>query len=95
MLSRLAAYQAPVPRKIYDDLATTGSLIGWRLRHAQRTSIEQLWVRATSEGAAHGGLPASCDRSWFCKTFLGGAGEDRTAADSIWDLVVSFNMCGT
>ena len=46
VLSRFAAYAAPLPRTLYDDLAATGSPIGRHLQHAQRTSIEQLWRRA-------------------------------------------------
>ena len=36
--------------------------------------------------------PARCDKPWFCNTFCAGKGGDRTEDDSVWDLVVSFNM---
>ena len=90
----------PITRSVYDGLANTGSPIGWRLRTAQRTSIEQLWKRAASpadDGAARMGLPPRCDATWFKKTFCGGdAGVDgRGPCDPIWDLVKTFNMYDT
>ena len=60
------AYAAKMPRSVYDDLALTGSPIGWRLRNSQRASIDQLWQRACSKDpAARCGLPFRCDRKWF------------------------------
>ena len=38
------------------------------------------------------GLPKRCNKQWFCSTFCKGQGLSRTCDDSIWDLVVSFNM---
>lgn len=97
VVSRHAAYPAKMPRSVYDDLALLGSSIGWRLRNAQRTSIEALWVRASSEGEERLGLPPRCDRSWFLKTFCGGQDGDppRTKKDSIWDLIKGFNQYDT
>jgi len=81
------------PRTIYDDIAWTGHPVGERLRKAQRASIEGLWRRAASDDArGRSGLPARCDGTWFRDTFCAGAGADRGRDDSIWDLVVSFNM---
>lgn len=59
ILSRFAAYAAPLPRSLYDDLAATGSPIGRHLQHAQRTSIEQLWRRACApaDSAVHAICP--------------------------------------
>ena len=93
IVSRHAAYKCPMPRTIYDDMARTGHPIGRRLRDSQRASIEHLWQRAASpEGADRLGLPMRCDKAWFCKTFCKGEGLERNAGESIWDLIVSFNM---
>ena len=93
IVSRHAAYKCPMPRSIYDDMAATGHPIGKRLRDTQRASIEGLWKRACApEGPDRIGLPARCDKSWFCNTFCSGNGGDRTVDDSIWDLVESFIM---
>ena len=93
IVSRHAAYKCPMPRSIYDDMAATNHPIGKRLRDTQRASIEGLWKRACApEGPERLGLPARCDKPWFCTTFCGGKGQDRTAHDSIWDLIASFIM---
>ena len=93
VLSRHAAYACPMPRDVYDDLSWTGHPIGQRLQSTQRASIEGLWKRAAaSDPEKRMGLPARCDKPWFCNTFCAGKGGDRTADDSVWDLVVSFNM---
>ena len=92
IVSRHAAYACPMPRSIYDDMAATAHPIGLRLRDTQRDLIENLWKRACATGATRLGLPARCDKQWFQSTFLQGRGSDRTADDSIWDLVVSFMM---
>lgn len=94
VLSRFAAYGCQIPRGIYDRMAALGGSIGQHLCHVQRSSIERLWQRACApEGSpARGGLPARCDRGWFCSTFCGGAGGESGASDSIWDCVISFNM---
>ena len=93
ILSRYAAYACPVPRDIYDDMAWTGHPIGLRLQTTQRQSIEGLWQRAACEDEEKRmGLPKRCNKEWFCSTFCKGRGLDRSCDDSIWDLVVSFNM---
>ena len=93
IVGRYAAYKCPMPRSIYDDMASTGHPIGKRLRDTQRASIEGLWKRACApEGPERIGLPARCDKAWFCNTFCSGNGGDRTADDSIWDLIISFMM---
>jgi len=93
ILSRYAAYACPMPRDIYDDMAWTGHPIGLRLQTTQRQSIEGLWQRAASEDdEKRMGLPQRCNKQWFCSTFCKGRGLDRTCDESIWDLVVSFNM---
>ena len=38
------------------------------------------------------GLPERCSKQWFSTTFCGGKVAERTAEESIWDAVVSFNM---
>lgn len=92
IVSRFCANQCQLPRKIYDDMAATGSSIGKHLKDSQASSIEQLWKRANAEGDARTGLPTRCDRAWFCDTFCGGAGKERDGGKAIWDLVASFNM---
>ena len=77
VVTREAAYACPVPRRVYDDIAATGSPIGVRLQAAQRTSITALWRRTHADGAAR---------------LCGGAGGGRGAQDEVWDLVRSFNM---
>ncbi|KAH8058143.1 hypothetical protein JL720_14054 [Aureococcus anophagefferens] len=82
----------PVPRRVYDDIAATGSPIGVRLQAAQRTSITALWRRTHASGAERLGLPERCGPAWFLDTFCGGAGGGRGVEDEVWDLVRSFNM---
>lgn len=95
VLSRYAAYKCPMLRTIYDDLAWTGMKVGQRLQEAQRNSMEDLWRRAVlpPDDQRRLGLPSRCDKAWFCETFCQGRGLDRDRSDTIWDLVVSFNMC--
>ena len=92
IVSRHAAYACPMPRSIYDDMASTGHSVGMRLRDTQRGSIESLWKRACAEGSDRLGLPGRCDKQWFRQTFLNDKGSGRTGGDSVWDLVVSFMM---
>jgi len=94
VVARHAAYAAKVPRDVYDRLAQSGSTIGWRLRNAQRDSIEQLWRRACApadDADQRKGLPARCDRSWFVKAFCGGRDDvARSADEPVWDLIDGF-----
>eukprot|EP00579_Thalassiosira_antarctica_P031513 CAMPEP_0202033678 /NCGR_PEP_ID=MMETSP0905-20130828/66170_1 /ASSEMBLY_ACC=CAM_ASM_000554 /TAXON_ID=420261 /ORGANISM="Thalassiosira antarctica, Strain CCMP982" /LENGTH=1263 /DNA_ID=CAMNT_0048597589 /DNA_START=136 /DNA_END=3927 /DNA_ORIENTATION=+ len=97
VVSRYAAYAAKMPRSVYDDLALTGSSIGWRLRNSQRASIDQLWKRACSaDPEIRKGLPPRCDRKWFIATFCGGDDDpSRCCADTAWDLVTGFMQYDT
>lgn len=65
VVSRHAAYGAPIPRSIYDRLAQTGSPIGWRLRKRQRDAIERLWRRACAPPGSpeREGLPERCNKA--------------------------------
>ncbi len=94
VLSRHAAAAAKVPRAIYDDMAATGHPVGVRLLAAQKAAIQELWVRACmpADAAERQGLPARCDKTWFCQVFCGDQGSERTAADSIWDILQTFNL---
>ncbi len=94
ILTRFAAGACQVPRSFYDDLAATGHPVGIKLLKSQQASIESLWRRANmaAEDPHREKLPARCDQTWFCNTFLAGKGLDRTGNDTIWDLVVSFNL---
>ena len=69
VVSRFAAYSGKVPRSVYDELALTGSSIGWRLRNVQRTSIEKLWARACAQGEA---VRAHAPRCGVGRTFYSG-----------------------
>ena len=94
VISRYAAYGAPVPRGIYDEMAAGGGRIGKHLQTVQCGSIERLWQRACApDGSAErAGLPSRCDKAWFVETFCGGDGSEREGSDSIWDCVKTFNM---
>ena len=104
VVSRWSAYAVQMPRSTYDQLALTGSSIGFRLRSAQRETIEELWQRACAPefSDARKGLPNRCDRAWFLATFCEGSdgidtktGHRRSGADPVWDLVASFNQYDT
>jgi hypothetical protein len=92
IVTRWAAYAAKLPFVVYDELAATGHPVGNRLQQVQQHSLEHLWRRASldADDSAREGLPARCDKSWFCKIFLNGRGEDRSGDDSIWDLASTF-----
>lgn len=94
ILTRAAAYACKVPRSFYDELADTGHPVGIKLRDSQQGSIESLWQRANlpAGDAGRANLPDRCDKDWFCNTFCGGKGKDRSGSDSIWDLIQSFNL---
>eukprot|EP00929_Paragymnodinium_shiwhaense_P014537 TRINITY_DN122459_c0_g1_i1.p1 TRINITY_DN122459_c0_g1~~TRINITY_DN122459_c0_g1_i1.p1 ORF type:complete len:388 (+),score=67.27 TRINITY_DN122459_c0_g1_i1:84-1247(+) len=94
VVTRNTAYACQVPKSIYDDLAATGSRIGKHLQEVQQETMERLWRRSCAEAKApeREGLPARCDKKWFLETFCSAADTDRTASDSCWDLVKSFNM---
>ena len=91
VLCRHAAYACPVSKKIYDTMKRTNSPIGKRLHLAQKSSIENLWKRAsaTEGGPERMGLPARCDRDWFQRTFCGGAVIEGAEC---WPYVTTFNM---
>jgi len=100
VVSRHSAYAAKMPRSVYDDLASTGSPIGLRLRISQCAGIDQLWRRAnTTDPDVRKGLPARCDRRWFIDTFCCGGNDDdipsRMGEDSIWDAVTGFMQYDT
>jgi len=94
VLSRHAAAAAKVDRSMYDRMAQTGHPVGIRLRDAQKKAIEHLWLRANLSAGdeRRKGLPDRCDRAWFCKAFCGGEGLERTASDSVWNLVKTFML---
>jgi len=92
VLTRFATYGCAIPRCIYDDMQATGSPIALRLHDVQKKSIEELWKRCNATGEQRCGLPPRCNKEWYMKTFLGGSGGDRLPTDSIWDLVLHFNM---
>lgn len=96
VVSRFAAYAAKVPRSCYDELASSGSWVGCRLRNGQRSGIESLWNRACGSGEEREGLPARCDRAWFLKTFCNGVSAvGRRRGNTIWDLLSGFMQYDT
>lgn len=94
ILTRHASGAAKVPRAIYDRMAETGHPVGIRVRDAQKLAIEEVWRRANlPEGdPKRMGLPARCNKDWFCGAFLGGQGKELTGEDSIWNLVQTFML---
>ena len=66
----------------------------WRCTNCQY-AFESQFIALVCFKAGHErrlGLPARCDKLWFCSTFCGSAGMERDGMSSIWDLVRSFNM---
>lgn len=94
ILTREAAYAAPVPRDLYDRMAATGHPVGVKLRKVQKDAIQDLWVRANmaADDPKRNKLPERCNREWFCNTFCAGNGKDRDGANEIWDLIVCFQL---
>lgn len=94
ILTREAAYAAPVPRDLYDRMAATGHPVGVKLQKTQRHAIQDVWVRANMAGddPRRNKLPERCDKQWFCSTFCAGQGLDRNGDDDIWDLIQSFQL---
>lgn len=94
ILTREAAYAAPVPRDLYDSMAATGHPVGIKLRESQRKAIQDLWFRANlpADDIRRNKLPERCDKKWFTQTFCSGNGMERTGDDEIWDLIQSFQL---
>lgn len=94
ILTREAAYAAPVPRELYDRMAETGHPVGIKLRDSQKKAIQDLWFRANlaADDIRRNKLPERCDKQWFCKTFCADQGMDRTGDDDIWDLIQCFQL---
>ena len=95
IVTRETAYAVAMPRSVYDDLAETQSPIGWRLRDAQRASLQALWCRACANSGQDPrrlSLPSRCTKKWFCDTFCGGNGLNRTEDDSMWDITTTLYM---
>lgn len=94
IVGRDACYEVPAPQDIYEQLGQTGSQMGSRLRDAAHSTIDDLRRRASASGAERRGLPARCDATWFADTFCHGNPDVliRPARESVWDLVVSFNL---
>jgi len=92
IVSRWAAYAAKLPLSLYDRMAKSGNLVAIRLQKAQQASLQHLWSRAVmaADDPEREGLPARCNKEWFCETFLGGAGMDRSGSESVWDLATTF-----
>ena len=94
ILTREAAYAAPVPRDLYDRMAATGHPVGVKLQRTQRHAIQDVWVRANlaADDPRRNKLPERCNKEWFCNTFCAGQGLDRNGDDDIWDLIQSFQL---
>merc|ERR1719203_61766 len=80
IVARWAAYAAKLPLSLYDRMARTHHPVAVRLQKAQQSSLQHLWTRANMavDDPAREGLPARCDKNWYCNTFLGGRGEERS-----------------
>lgn len=89
VLSRNAAYATKVPRTVYDDMHGSGHAVGEKLFEQYRNFVEDFWkaVNAPPSSQGHEALPARWNRDLFLETFCGGDGKDRTADDTIFDLV--------
>jgi len=89
IVSRFAAYGCPIQRSVYDLMIRTAvpNPVVCRLHAAQRENFERLWksVNACEK-------TSRCDKEWFCNTFCGGHGKDRSPNDTIWDVVTHFHM---
>ncbi|MBY0552239.1 MAG: hypothetical protein K2W95_33475 [Candidatus Obscuribacterales bacterium] len=94
ILTREAAYAAPVPRDLYDRMAATGHPVGVKLRDTQKTAIQDVWFRANlaADDERRNKLPERCNKQWFCNTFCGGKGMERNGNDEIWDLILCFQL---
>lgn len=90
VLSRHTAYGCPFQKFVYDLMVRCPipHPTVCRLQRAQRVSIEALWQQVCAGDT----LPARCTKKWFCDTFCEGLGTERGSGDSMWDLVVYFNM---
>jgi len=92
VLTRFAVYAAGMPAFIFDELATIGHPVAYRLRENQIKSTTDVWRRCNlPEGhEARLGLPGRCNRAWFAKLVCGGADLSSIAADApIWPYVTT------
>lgn len=94
VLTREAAYAARVSRSIYKQMAATGHPVGMKVDESQNRMADDLWhlVNLPCGDPSRLGMPARFDRQWFCHTYCGGAGAERAANSSIWDLVQTANL---
>jgi hypothetical protein len=90
VVSRFTSYGCPVQKFVYDLMVRCPipHPTVCRLQRAQRSSIETLWQNVCDGNK----LPARCTKQWYCDTFCSGKGADRSASESMWDLVKTFNM---
>merc|ERR1719265_2244597 len=70
VVTRFAGYSAKLSFSVYDRLGETRHPVGQRLVNGSRAAIEFLWGRCLRPtGDPHrSGLPAHCNKQWFCKT---------------------------
>jgi len=90
-----AVYDVPLPSFVYDELATLGHPVALRLRESQRASLQSLWHRANLPPghSLRRGLPSDVSRTWFARTFCGGADLESVSEDRhIWPYVCEFTF---
>lgn len=94
VLSREAVYASQMSREVYDKMAASSHPVGVKIGCSQRRMVEDLWrcVNLPVGDPARLGLPARFNRQWFCEKYCRGAGSERSATDSIWDLVKTANL---
>ncbi|BCX46894.1 type III effector [Haloferula helveola] len=94
VVTKEAAYTAPVGREFYETMAETGHPIGIYLRDQQYESLKRLWT-----GVHEGHLPPALTPRWFIQTFTeldpDGIKEASLTVedfDSVWEHVTKFNL---
>ncbi|MCC4618000.1 nucleoside hydrolase [Xanthomonas campestris pv. asclepiadis] len=97
IVTKQAAYKAPVTPSFYESLAKSGDLVGKYLDNVQENALSKLW------GSINAGLmPPRMDNAWFFETFTSekppqttSAQDDATHAitfDKIWPKVDKLNL---
>jgi hypothetical protein len=91
-LSRWTAYACTIPRSFYDEFSVTGHPVAIRMVSEQRRTLSDLKFRACAPigSKEREELPGRCDKSWFCRIFLGG--DDFKENEDIWTKVKGFMM---
>ncbi|MBI2473698.1 nucleoside hydrolase [Candidatus Uhrbacteria bacterium] len=95
VVTKQAAYAAPVPREMYRNLARRHHPVGVRLERIQKGMIQHLWWRCNlpPESPARDGLPPELGTQWFSNAFCRGKNlSNIKPTDEIWEYVEVFNL---